>query len=247
MIFTNFYLDKVGFYSHNGKFAKEILFSKNLFFWHITHHLTFHTYLCWILTKKFLFINNFLIEIKNQKLKPEQKIFELVQQWYESLLRISQRIDRIFYVMIPHFYLVFSFSTVSHGLLALQNFQRDGPHHLDLFFYHLFFVFYNLPNHLYSIKQTVNVEKEARKVKNNLIDYIIASNSKLGSALFQQYDNTKEIVSRKVHFTYFNLVKIDRQAIVKTILFIATAFCFLIRFTQDSNKFENKNATLSCL
>jgi hypothetical protein len=89
------------------------------------------------------------------------------------------------------------------------------------------------------------VEKEARKVKNNLIDYIIASNSKLGSSLFQQYDNTKEIISRKVHFTYFNLVKIDRQAIVKTTLFIATTFCFLIRFTQDSDKVENKNITIS--
>jgi hypothetical protein len=247
-IFTNFGMGKVGYYSHYHEFTKEILFSKNFLYWHTAHHLIYHTYLCWIITKKFLFINNFLIEIKKQYLKPEQKFLELVQQWYESLLRISQSIDKIFYVMIPHIYLVFSFSTVAHGLLALQNFQRDGPQrHLDLFFYHLFLIFIKFPNLLYSIKQTVNVEKEARRVKNNLIDYIIAYNSKLGSSLFQQYDNTKEIVSRKVHFTYFNLIKIDRQAIVKTILFIATTFCFLIRFTQDhlSDKVENKNVTIS--
>jgi hypothetical protein len=244
-IFTNFVMGKVGYYPHYDGFTKEILFSKNFLFWHIAHHLTFHTYICWIITKKFLFINNFLIEIKNQKLKPEQRIFELVQQWYESLLHISQSIDKIFYVMIPHTYLVFSFSTVAHGLLALENFQRKGfQHHLDLIFYHLFLIFIQFPNLLYSIKQTVNVEKEARRVKNNLIDYIIASNSKLGSSLFQQYDNTKEIVSRKVHFTYFNLVKIDRQAMVKTTLFIATAFCVLIRFTQDSDEVEHKNITI---
>ncbi len=70
------------------------------------------------------------------------------------------------------------------------------------------------PNLLYSIKQTVNVDKEARKVKNYLIDYIIASNCDSTLSLFQQYDNSKELVPRKVHFTYFNLVKIDRQAIV---------------------------------
>jgi hypothetical protein len=90
--------------------------------------------------KKNLFINNFLIEIRNRKFKPGQNIFDLVQHWYGSLLRINQGMDQIFSAIIPHIYLSFSFSTVAHGLSTLKNLQRkDLESHIILICYHLFY------------------------------------------------------------------------------------------------------------
>jgi hypothetical protein len=212
--------------------------------WYIAHQLYLHVFFCWIITKKFQIINNYLIVLRNHKIKPNKNIFNLLQNGFRSLLSIIHSIDQIFLIIIPNIYLVLAFATISHGLSALYNCERKDPgNHLGVVMHHIFFVTSHFPILLYCLKQSVDVNEEAKKAKIYLEDYIHSNHSKLSSFLAQQYENTKDLLSRKACFTFLNLVHIDRLVIIKTILFMTTTYLLLIRITYSFDRLPHQNST----
>jgi hypothetical protein len=228
-------------YIELGEPIQLILFFSD---WHIAHQLYLHVFFCWIITKKFQFINNYLIELQIHKIKPNKNIFNLLQRGFRELLSIIHSVDQIFLIIIPNIYFVLAFATISHGLSALYNCQRNDPgNHSGVVMNHVFFVISHFPILLYCLKQSVDVKEEAKKTKIYLEDYIHSNRSELSSFLAQQYENTKDLLSRKAFFTFLNSVHIDRLVIIKTILFMATTYLLLIRITHSFEKLPQRNDT----
>jgi hypothetical protein len=240
----NSYKNDPGVYPTYIELGKPIQLIVYFSDWHIAHQLYLHVFFCWIITKKFQLINNYLIELRNNKIKPNKNIFNLLQSEFRSLLSITQSIDQIFLIIIPNIYLVLAFATISHGLSALYNCQRKDPgNHSGVVMHHIFFVISHFPILLYCLKQSVDIKEEAKKAKDYLEDYIHSNHSKMSLFLAQQYENTKDLLSRKACFTFFNSVHIDRLVIIKTILFMATTYLLLIRITHPFDRLEHRNGT----
>jgi hypothetical protein len=58
---------------------------------------------------------------------------------------------------------------------------------------------------------------------------MLDSHLKINSFLAQKYENTKDLLSLKAYFRYFNLVHIYRLVMAKIIVYMATAFLLLVR------------------